>query len=166
MIKTLKGLVPWIYWRHIIHNMIRGLVKQYIPQLQRVLLPCWSEMKAQGHFLKGALCIYCKAVPAPVFFYKYPTHIAFWAVSSRTRHFNCYAFKTSSAIVMKAPVTTTTGNSFTSSCVMPGDRKHNKEVVQVVQGRPEHGEAGWNSSFVKYKLSVALCTDPELWSLC
>lgn len=32
-------------------------------------------MKAQGHFLKGALCINCEAAPAPVSLYKYPTVI-------------------------------------------------------------------------------------------
>lgn len=84
-------------------------------------------MKAQGHFLKGALCINCKAVPASVFFYKYPTVMLLSgqlvaepdilsAMPSKPAR-NC--------IVMKVPVTITTGNSFTISCAMPGEGKYN-----------------------------------------
>lgn len=83
-------------------------------------------MKAQGHFLKGALCINCKAMPAPVFFYKYPTVIllsdqlvaepnTLTAMPSKPAH---------NDIVIKVPVTTTTGKSLTISCTMP-DGKQN-----------------------------------------
>lgn len=82
-------------------------------------------MKAQGHFLKGALCINCKAVPAPVFFYKYPTVILLSGqlVAEPDIWTAMPSKPAQNGIVIKVRVTTTTGNSFTVSCAVPGDGK-------------------------------------------
>lgn len=80
-------------------------------------------MKAQGRFLKGALCINCKAVPASVFFYKYPTVILLsgqlvadsdilTAMPSKPAH---------NGTVIKVPVTSTTRSSFTITYAVPRD---------------------------------------------
>lgn len=84
-------------------------------------------MKAQGHFLKGALCINCKAAPAPVFFYKYPTVILLSGqlVAEPDILTAMPSKPAQNSIVMKVPVTTTTGKSFTIRCVMSGDGKYN-----------------------------------------
>lgn len=155
MIKTLKGLVPWFSWRHTIHNVIRGLVKQCIPQLQRALLPCWSEMKAQDHFSKGALCINCKARSVPVFFYKYPT-LMLLSGSATDCPENLTAMPSNPAqnsVVIEVPVTT-------SLLVMQCQERRTKTLVQR---RPWKGETGWSSSFVKGKVKWPHCTDP--WNL-
>lgn len=91
-------------------------------------------MKAQGHFLKGALCINCKTAPAPVFFYKYLTVILL-SVQSVTEPDILTAMLSKPAqnsIVMKVPVTTTTGNSSSISCAMPGDRKYNTSARKAI----------------------------------
>lgn len=95
-------------------------------------------MKAQGHFLKGALCINCKAVPAPVFFYKYPTVILLSGqLAAEPDILTAMLSKPArNSIVMKVPVTTITGYSFTISCAMPGEGKYNTGA------RPQQGEAG------------------------
>jgi len=82
-------------------------------------------MKAQGHILKGALCINCKAVPAPVLFYKYPTVILLSGqlVAGLDILTVMPSKPAQNGIVVKVPVTTTTGNSFTISSTMPGDGK-------------------------------------------
>lgn len=82
-------------------------------------------MKAQGHFLKGALCINCKAVPAPVFFYKYPTVILLSGqLVAEPDILTAVSYKPAeNGIIIKVSVTTTTGNSFTISSTMPGDGK-------------------------------------------
>lgn len=138
--------------------MIRGLVKQCIPQLQRVLHPCWSEMKAQGHFLKGALCINCKAVPAPVFFYKYPTVILLsgqlvadpdilTAMPSKPAH---------NGTVIKVPVTNTTRSSFTITCAVPGDGK------KPTSARKATVWGGWlKYQHCKTQSKVGHCTEPQ-----
>lgn len=71
-------------------------------------------MKAQGHFLKGALCINCKTVPAPVFFYKYPTVILLSGqVVAEPDILTAMPSTPAQNSIVKVPVTTTTGNSFT-----------------------------------------------------
>lgn len=82
-------------------------------------------MKAQGHFLKGALCINCKAVPGPVFFYKYPTVILLSGqLVAKPDILTAMPSKPAqNGIVIKVPVTTATGNNFIISCAMPGNGK-------------------------------------------
>lgn len=84
-------------------------------------------MKAPGHFLKGALCINCKALPAPVFFYKYPTVILLSGqLVAEPNTLTTMPLKPAhNGIVIKVPVTTTTGSSLTISCAMTGDGKQN-----------------------------------------
>lgn len=82
-------------------------------------------MKAQGHFLKGALCINCKAVPAPASFYKYPTVILLSGqlVAELDISTAMPSKPAQKSIVIKVLVTTATGNSFTITCAMPGAGK-------------------------------------------
>lgn len=82
-------------------------------------------MKAQGHFLKGALCINGKAVPAPVFFYKYPTVILLSGqLVAEPDILTAMSYKPAqNGMIIEVSITITTGNSFTISSTTPGDGK-------------------------------------------